>query len=212
MIIMIMSKIMMTIIMTTSRWAFPKVGLFSSSGSGTPTLLSTPSFMQVRDGNFVNCGGKCIHANGKNIHICGPWEIFGQKIFIFMQILICSSRKYWFAQVRNNHSLIKTLIFEIWEKIKSAPSKKQINILLHSEFGHLLLDIWCKGCSLQYYTTFPISFLAGNAIRRPHFCQNLKKKQSHLCQNLKKKTNSTFVDIVGNVDIVDTVVIVETIY
>ena len=89
--------------------------------------------------------------------------------------------------MRNNHSLIKTLIFEIWEKIKSAPSKKQINILLHSEFGHLLLDIWCKGCSLQYYTTFPISFLAGNAIRRPHLCQNYKKKQSHLCQNLKKK-------------------------
>ena len=75
------------------------------------------------------------------------------------------------AQVRNNHSLIKTLIFEISEKIKSAPSKKLINILLHSEFGHLLLDIWCKGCSLQDYTTFPISFLAGNAIRRPHLCQ-----------------------------------------
>ena len=42
--------------------------------------------MQVRDGNFVNYGGKYIHANGKNIHICGPWEIFGQKIFIFMQM------------------------------------------------------------------------------------------------------------------------------
>ena len=59
--------------------------------------------MQVRDGNFVNYGGKYIHANGKNIHICGPWEIFGQKIFIFMQmgninlfkqeILICTSEK-----------------------------------------------------------------------------------------------------------------------